>query len=517
MLAIDTFSGVHSNANTGCRAARLSVLQRTAVTIPLQLDRAASIALQDQLYEQLRQLILTGRLKPNTRIIATRFLAEQVGVSRRTVLFAYERLIAEGYLETRPAIGTYVSPTPPEHRKSNAAGSPTDMQRQPSTIRGEARTGVSGSFIDFSPLQSDSSRLLPPKVWLHWIREAMASDPEVLAQPVPAGGLEALCRVIADYLAATRGILASPDQVVVVNGRRHACSLVAHLYQHRNDPVIVEAPGNKDIARIFEANGAEAIGVPVDEFGLQTDLLPRGRAALAYVTPSRQDPTGGVMPQTRRAALIEWARNAGAYIIEDDSDADLRYFGSALPPLVALDPYGLTFYLGSFTSRLGSGLSLGYLLAPAEFASAVIALKSMGMEAGQLVEQMVLANLLASGDYDHHLRRLRKAYLEQRDALIQALKSCFGTIKLVGAEAGTQLTWLLPEGAPSAMELRDAVEVHGVKVECVGGDDAKASPFYDRALIFGYAALKPDSARRGVTILADVYKRLSASGRYDTT
>ncbi len=495
------------------------MLQRTVLTIPLQLDRAAPVPLQDQLYEQLRQLILTGRLKPNTRIIATRFLAEQVGVSRRTVLFAYERLIAEGYLETRPAIGTFVSPTPPEHRRADAVGSPTDLPRRETAIRSDARTSPSFGFIDFSPSQSDSSRLLPPKVWLHWIREAVAGDPEVLAQPVPAGGLEALRRIIADYLAATRGILASADQVVIVNGRRHACSLVAHLCQHRNDVVVVEAPGSKDITGIFQARGAEVIGVAVDESGLQTNLLPHGRAALAYVTPSRQDPTGGVMPQTRRAALIEWAQNAGAHIIEDDSDADLRYFGSALPPLVALDPYGRTFHMGCFTSRLGSGVSLGYLLAPAEFVGAVVALKSTGMEAGQLMEQMVMANLLASGDYDLHLRRLRKGYLERRDVLIQALKSCFGTVKLIGAEAGTQLTWQLPEGAPSAIELRDAAEAYGVKVECVAGEDAKASPFYDRALIFGYAALKPEAARRGVTIIAEVYKRLSASAsyRYDMT
>lgn len=494
------------------------MLQRTVVTLPLQLDRAAPTALQDQLYEQLRRLILTGRLKPNSRIIATRFLAEQVGVSRRTVLFAYERLIAEGYLETRPAIGTFVSPTPPEHRTPGGPA-PMDMQRQPhpSAIHNDVRLGASSALIDFRPSQTDSIRLLPSKVWLRWIREAVAGDPEVLAQPVPAGGLETLRRVIADYLAATRGILASPDQIVIVSGRRHACSLVAHLCQRYNDPVVVEAPGNKEITGVFQARGAEVTGVPVDEFGLQTDHLPRGRASLVYVTPARQDPTGGVMPHARRASLIEWARNAGANIIEDDSDADLRYFGSALPPLVALDPYGLTFYMGSFTSRLGSGLCLGYLLAPPEFVEALIALKSMGMEAGQLMEQMVMANLLASGDYDLHLRRLRKAYLERRDALVQALRTSFGTVKLVGAEAGTQLTWLLPEGAPSAIELRDAVEAHGVKVECVADEDAKASPFYDKALIFGYAALKPDAARRGVAIIADAYSRLSASCKYDMT
>lgn len=494
------------------------MLQKTAANLPLQLDRAAPAPLQDQLFEQLRQLILTGRLKPNSRIIATRFLAEQVGVSRRTVLFAYERLIAEGYLETRPAIGTFVSPTPPEHKWRNPNGNvPGDMQPQsfliPTSFRSApaAPTCVPGTITDFNPPHLDTSHLLPSKVWLRWIREITAGDPEILVRPVPAGGLEALRRVITDYLAATRGVLASPDQIVIVTGRRHACGLVAELCQHRNDRVVVEAPGDKSISGFFRARGADVVGCPVDEYGLQTACLPQGRASLAYVTPARQNPTGGVLAHSRRAALIEWARTAGAYILEDDSDADLRYSGSALPPLVARDPYGLTFYIGTFNERLGPGLCLGYLLVPAEFVDAVIAVKSKGVEGGQMLEQMIVANLLASGDYDHHLRRLRKAYLERRDALIQALKSCFGAVHLIGAESGSKLTWMVPDDAISAAELRDTLLARGVNVDCVTDEDTKASPFHDKALIFRYASLEPDLVRRGVAILADVYNRLSAS------
>lgn len=472
--------------------------------MPLQLDRAAPTPLQDQLCEQLRQLILTGRLKPNTRIIATRFLAEQVGVSRRTVLFAYEQLIAEGYLETRPAIGTFVSPTPPNYVKPDTTSNHLiEAQRSVSPFPVRRESIAQAVAIDFSPSQLDSSGLLPLKAWLRWIRDAVAGDPTILARPVPAGGLDALRQVIADYLAATRGILTSPDQVVIVSGRRHACSLVAHLFQHREDRVVVEAPGDKEITDFLSARGAQLVGVPVDEFGLQTDLLPGGSAALAFVTPARQNPIGGVMPQARRAALIEWARSAGAYVLEDDSDADLRYLGAAQPPLVTLDPNGLVFYMGSFTRRLGTGLCLGYLLVPAEFAEAVVAIKSMGMEGGQLMEQIVTANLLASGEYDHHLRRLRKGYLERRDALVQALRSSFGDVRLIGAESGTQLTWVLPDGAPSAQRLSDVALAHGVRIECVSGKDSEACPFHDKALIFGYAALEPEAAQRGVAILAD--------------
>lgn len=494
------------------------MLQKTAVNLPLQLDRTAPASLQDQLCEQLRQLIRTGRLKPNTRIIATRFLAEQVGVSRRTVLFAYEQLIAEGYLETRPAIGTFVSPSAPDYATpavGEASGQRQSVAR-PSIPRSDSVTypKTSPDFIDFTPSHLPSSELLSSRTWLRLIRDALTGDPNILTRPMPPGGLDSLRQVIADYLAATRGILASPDQVVIVTGRRQACALLARMFLKRHDPVVVECPGDTEIAGTFQGHGADVIRVPVDEFGLRTDLLPCGGASLAYVTPARQNPIGGVMPQPRRIALIEWARSANACLIEDDSDADLRYSGSAQPPLVALDPNGLTFLIGSFSARLGNGLCLGYLLAPAEFVEQVVALKSMDTDGGQLIEQVITANLLASGDYDHHLRRLRKTCLERRDALIQTLRSHFGDIHLIGAESGTRLTWVLPDGAPSAAQLRDAALALGIKIDVV--EDAAVSSFHDRALIFGYSALETDAVRRGVGILAHAYERLSvsASGRY---
>lgn len=492
------------------------MVQKTAMNLPLQLDRTAPTPLQDQLFEQLRQLILSGRLKPHTRVIATRFLAEQVGVSRRTVLFAYERLISEGYLETRPAIGTFVSPTPPHQVKPEAAAnSQTDMPRQavlhpPSlqTIPSTAKRLPAG-LIDFDPAPHDANLLLPQKVWLRWMRDVMAAEPGIFAQPGPAAGVETLREVIANYLAATRGILASPEQIVMVSGRRHACSLVAHLFQRRNDRVVVEAPGDPYISGFFRTRGADVIGVPVDETGLDVEALPQGPTALAYVTPARQNPLGGAMPQSRRAALIEWARDAGAYLIEDDSDSDLRYQGTATPPLATIDPYGLVFYIGSFTKTLGAGLCLGYLLVPPEFVEAITAIKAMGAEGGQRFEQLVVANLLASGEYDHHLRRLRKIYLERRDVLIQSLHTAFGAVDLIGTESGTQLTWILPEHYPSASAMCDLALARGVRITGVTDDSAKACRFYERALILGYGALAPERLSNGIAILGHACRSLA--------
>jgi len=240
----------------------------------------------------------------------------------------------------------------------------------------------------------------------------------------------------------------------------------------------------------------------VDEQGLDVERLPPGPVSLAYVTPSRQNPIGSIMPQARRTALIAWARQAGAYLIEDDSDGDLRYQGATHAPLAAMDPYGLVFYIGSFAKTLGAGLNLAFLLAPPELAADIVSIKAMASEGGQAFEQMVVANLLASGEYDHHLRRLRKIYLDRRDAVMETLKGRCGGVALLGTEAGTQMTWLLPNGV-SAAAVCEAAMARGVRVAAVTEDAANSSRFHDRALILGYAGLAPERLREGVALLAE--------------
>ncbi|MDE2184492.1 MAG: PLP-dependent aminotransferase family protein [Alphaproteobacteria bacterium] len=481
------------------------------MNLPLQLDRAVTVPLQDQLFEQLRQLIITGKLKPNSRVIATRFLAEQIGVSRTTVLLAYERLINEGYLETRPAIGTFVCAALPEQRSREAVRLEiSDIPRQASLHPQafdrplEVPPAVPECTVDFNPERCDSSNLLPTRIWLKVLRSVFDAEPDGLAKPQPPRGVLSLRRTIVDYLAATRGVMTSPEQVIMVTGRRQAASFVAHLFQRPGDRVVLESPGDKEIADFFRLRKASLVHVPVDERGLETDALPQGPVSLAYVTPARQNPLGPTMPQARREALLAWARETGAYLIEDDTESELRYHGTTPPPLAAIDPYGLVFYAGSFTKTLGAGLGLGYLVVPAEFTDAITAIKLMMEAMCPWLEQMVVANLLGTGEYDHHLRRVRKVYLERRDCLMRALRDNFGEVQLLGTEVGTQLTWMLPDTLPSAHMVRDIARAHGVGVSnAICGCGQLTCDRHGKALILGYAALEPDILRDGVARLAD--------------
>ena len=476
----------------------------------LGLDRTSVIPLQDQLFAQLRQLIINRILKPKSRLIATRFLAEQIGVSRTTVLLAYERLISEGYLETRPAVGTFVrsilpdQPKPisvpllPSHIARHASLHPSVFDFQLS-----ATSTFSADLIDFGKSRFDPNYLVSARVLLNGMRKYFTREPECLAERHPAAGVPALRRAIADRLAATRGIVASPDQVMIVSGCRQACNLVAHLFQVRDDNVVMEAPGDLDVISLFKARGAHLVHVPVDEYGLKTERLPQEPVSLAYVTSACQNPLGGTLPQSRRKQLIDWARGVGAYLIEDESDAELRYHGLLLSSLAALDPYGLVFYIGSFARTLGPALGLSYLIIPLEFVNAITALKNMTDDGCSWLSQMVVADLLTNGEYEHHLRRVRKVAMERRDCLIRELRIHFGDVRLLGAEIGTQLTWLLPKHLPSGSLVCDKANAHGAKIECVNSDHAEACPYNNKALVFNYAGLTTVQIRQGIARVAE--------------
>src|ERR1019366_3091899 len=216
-----------------------------------QLDRGHMLPLQDQLFEHLRQLIISGKLKPNTRVIATRFLAEQTGVSRTTVLLAYEKLISEAYLETRPAIGTFVSPLPPGSAECNGQhGQAADVVRQatlyPPVIRlpPSPDASIREGEIDFRISANDPPSSVLSKIWIKEIRESFGRNPEGFTPSQLIAGIPSLRKSVADHLAVSRGIQTGPDEVIIVAGQRQACSLIGHLFQRPGDNVVVEAHGN---------------------------------------------------------------------------------------------------------------------------------------------------------------------------------------------------------------------------------------------------------------------------------
>jgi len=448
--------------------------------LPIHLDRTLDSPLQNQLFDQIRGLILGGRLPPDNRIIASRLLSEQVQVSRTTVLLVYDRLIAEGYLETRPAVGTFVCRSLPETNRSATVPVATARQATPLDSRALA--------IDFA-LGPDPA-LFPGKAWF---RTGQAQRLPAWAA-IDERGLPALRAAIADWLALHRAIVADPEQILILSGVPQALAVAAVLAEIRGRGVVVETPGDSQARALFETLGAVSIDCPAGAEGIETACLPEGPAALAYVTPARQRPLGTTLPPARRERLLAWAARAGAMILEDDRDGDFRFEGTTPPSLFSLGRTGSVICLRAIADTLRIGTRLAYLVLPRRLADAARRVKS-GLDDGpSTLEQAILAEFISSGDYDRHLRRTRKMLLERRDALVTALLGHFGPIDLLGTASGSHVAWRLPSDFPRTDVIQARAAARSVGIHRPDGKDG--------LLLLGYGALPEEKISRGAALIA---------------
>ena len=348
--------------------------------LPITIDKLSSVSFQEQIAEQLRRFILEGLLVPGTRVPTSRELARQAGLSRNTVTLAYERLIGEGYLQTRPASGTFVAEVfsnpdlalPAAARPEASLGG---IPRRPVVFSGQAWPRLTAKPEFDCRLFSADPSIFPTREWRRHILSALEHHGGRMGNTPPPAGEQKLRHAIARWLSASRGITATADDVLVVAGRQQAYNIAAQLLLRPGDGVVVEAPCNLNAALVFEAAQANLLPVPVDERGIRPDLLPSG-PALAYLTPSHQSPVGGTLPLDRREAVLAWARANGTYLFEDDIGCEFHYDGWQPPSLKSMDRNGLVIYCGSFTLTLGAGLRLGYMVLPPELASAALAAKT---------------------------------------------------------------------------------------------------------------------------------------------
>ncbi|HLG83691.1 MAG TPA: aminotransferase class I/II-fold pyridoxal phosphate-dependent enzyme [Bradyrhizobium sp.] len=478
------------------------------------LDRSRPESLTTQIVDQIREAIRCARIGPGTRLPSSRRLSEQLAISRNTVVRAYELLLMEGVVESRPASGIYVAErlprSPPPAAPGDDAQDPPLRSRMPMPLR-QARTqralpaAASRLLYDFFPGRP-SADLFPLKTWRRLLQRNLSHGGGTgLTQYGEPAGLPALRTAIANHLAAARGIMADPSRILIVSGVQEALSLAARLFLSRGMLGVVEDPGYQGAAAAFEAAGAEIAGVAVDPFGLIPDQLPQRTASLLYTTPSHQYPTGAALSADRRSEVIAWARRYGCYIVEDDYDCDIRYQGSHLPPLAALAP-DCTIYIGTFSKSLGAGLRLGFMVVPDQIVAAACAEKSLLNGGNPWLEQATLADFIHSGSYASHLMRVRSHYKDNRDCLIAALRHNFGDVTIDGDAGGLHILLYLPPGTPDAK----TVEALALRARVGAYSLGSARVFFDRrtaltsrALILGYAALSPKQIEKGIARLSD--------------
>src|ERR1700728_2428723 len=406
------------------------------------------------LYAALRGDILGGRLRSGSRLPATRDLATQYGLSRGTVISAFEELKAEGYLHGSRGSGTYVSSVLPENLLQVAA---EPMQRlSVSKPRPRRLSSYGVRAQPFPILENRPTRafranlpaldLFPTRIWTRIAERRLRhlSIPQLLG--CDTRGYLPLRIAVADYLNTSRGTRCTPEQVMIVSGMQEALDLAGRLILNPGDQACVEDPGYPGAAMAFEAMGAKICAVPVDSEGMELPGPRARKAKLLYITPGHQFPAGVTMTLARRLQLLAWARRSCALIFEDDYDSEFRYAGRPIPALQGLDQHGLVLFAGSFSKVLFPALRLGYLVLPPDLVDTFAAAKSILNRHAAPFEQTVLCDFINEGHFARHLRRMREVYAERLSILMEsARKKLTGLLELSSVEAGLQtVAWLCP-------------------------------------------------------------------------
>jgi GntR family transcriptional regulator / MocR family aminotransferase len=488
-------------------------MPREITSLPLNLPAARrSTSLHRWFYEELRAAILEGRLRPGSRLPATRDLARAYRLSRATIVTAFDQLKSEGYVEGKAGSGTYVSQVLPEQLLD--VRGPRAEKRLP-----HRRIALSEYARRLRPFPARASRpvrafrahqpaldLFPTDLWAQVaarrLRRASAS---LFAGGEPMG-YRPLREAVAEYLNTSRGVKCTADQVLILSGAQEGLDRTARLVLNPGELIWMEEPGYPRADVVFRALGASIRRVPVDAEGLAFEIGRRRWSAprLVYVTPGHQFPLGVTMSLRRRLALLEWARLSGTLIFEDDYDSEYRYSGRPIPAMQGLDRSGVVIFTGSFSAVLFPALRLGYLVVPQELVDIFATAASVSTHHPPLLEQAILCDFITEGHFARHIRRMRELYAERLGVLLECAKEKLaGALEISSVEAGLQtIGWLKgnvrAEHVTQLAAERD-VEVIPLSRYALG----KSRP---NGLILGFAAVEPRELRRGVEELARVLK-----------
>ena len=462
-----------------------------------------------QVYGQVRDAIFSGALGAGARLPSSRDLAKRLGVARATVVGAYDQLVAEGYVESRRGSGAFVAAdltsvidAPPSPALPSAPG-PALPLRAVEISAGTAPAPTPGE----APFNTGRTRLdaRASEAWRRSARHALRHlGPEHFGYAEPNGAAE-LRAAIAGYLHAARGVRCEPDQVIVTSGAQHAIGLVARVLVEPGAAVWVEDPGYPPTINALTAAGADVRPVPVDDEGLvvEAGLAAAPGARAAFVTPSHQYPLGSTLSMARRLELLGWAREADAWIVEDDFSSEFRYAGPPLTSLQGLDGGSRVIYVGTFNKAIFPGLRLGYLVAPPSLAPALAEARRLTDRQPSSLSEAIVLDFMQSGEFAGHIRRRRIAYRQQRDALVAALRRHASDVLAVTApDQGMHLVGDLREGLSDVAAEAVAAQA-GVIVRAVSPLYRRAMP--RQALMLGFSGFsvqqfEPAAAKLGAAL-----------------
>lgn len=472
-----------------------------------------ALPLHARIQRAIRQLILDGALDVGKPLPASRSLAESLGVSRDTVETAYSQLHAEGFIERRVGSGSFVSEraqvvpkrgSPPRHKP------PRESLRL--SRRGNAvyQSGGLREFLMPRPFAPGvpETRSFPLQTWERLERQILREYGSLALAHSPPQGEESLRRAIADYVNLERGAHATPERVLVLTSSQQAFTLCATVLLDAGDRIYIEDPAYHGTRRAFDAAGLVCVPVPLDAQGMRVEHLHDSAqpAKAVSLTPSHQFPTGATLSLDRRLAVIEWARQHQAWIIEDDYDSEFHYAGKPNACVQGLDQNDRTIYIGTFTKSLFPGLRIGYMVLPPSLVEPMTVARSLLDGHSATIPQLTLARFMEGGHFGAHVRAMRGVYAERRDELERLVRKHLSDFVEPRVPAGgMQMPCVFIRDIPE----REAIDTaRRAGIDLLGLTALHASSKHRAGFLMGFAAYAPKELEISVKKLANVLRAL---------
>jgi len=447
-------------------------------------------SLYSQLYHWIKKEIEENRLLPGMKMPSIRQLTTHLKVSRNTIEAAYQQLKAEGYLESIPKSGIWVTEIekPLQHRLE--VEHPIILECKPS----------SKVLVDFQYGDVDLDKF-PLKQWKKCLSDAVVYENNWLFQYSENQGDFELRREISNYLLQSRGVRSTPEQILITAGTQASMSVICRLLALQEKTVAMEEPGYRGVRSVLEDQGCHIEPVPLEKDGLSVKHIQMSRAKAVYITPSHQFPFGMIMSISKRMRLLKWAYQTGGYIIEDDYDSEFRFQGQPIPSLKSLDEEERVIYLGTFSKSFLPSARISYIVfSPSLMAQYSQKLATYNQPASPII-QRAMALFMKSGEFDRHIRRMRKMYQKKHHALLSSIEQYMGTqVSVVGEKSGLHI--LLKLKGITAIELIENGLQKGVKVYSPSRFWLNPNPESNSYIMLGFGGLSIEEIEKGVKLLA---------------
>lgn len=453
-------------------------------------------SLYEFLYKKIRDDIVSSRLSPDEKLPSKRTLSKNLSISTITVENAYSQLIAEGYIYSVPKSGFYVS---------HITGAAPRESKAPVFTEEKSPKKENTFFADFTSNSVPYSSF-PFVTWTRLMRDTMAENPETIMASSPSEGIFELRRTIAGYLFQFRGMVVSPDRIIIGAGTEYLYGLIIQLLG-RDKIYAVEEPGYQKISKIYRSSGVATVHIPLDSKGVDIDELNKSEADVLHISPSHHFPTGIVTPISRRYELLSWAKEKeGRYIIEDDYDSEFRLLGKPVPTLQSIDTSQKVIYINTFSKSLTPTIRISYMVLPEGLAREYK--KSLGFYSCTVpnFEQYTLAKFIGRGFFEKHINRMRNYYRSQRDSVMNSILSRpnYGAVKIKEEDAG--LHFLLQVKTDlTDQELKEKAEEKGIKISCLSEYCHNKENAKEHTIVINYSGLPKEKTDEAVGRLFECF------------